>query len=759
MHNYDFKNLNDKEFEVLANDLLSKREGVTVDRYKPGKDGGVDGRFFAVNGNEVIIQSKHWIKSGITALINHLQKSELPIIINLNPPRYILVTSLELSKANKEKIKATLAPYVKSEDDIVGQENLNDLISKNSDIEKKHFKLWLSSSAVLSIIFNNALTGRSEAKREEIVKAAEHYVATENHERAFKKLEDTHAVIITGEVGIGKTSLADQLALFYIAHDFELCVIEEDISEAEQVFKPELHQVFYFDDFLGRNFLTALQGKQDSHIINFIERVSRDKTKRFILTSRTTVLTQGKWLSDLFKIKKIDQNEYEITVESLSDLDKAKILYNHIWFGNLDEEHIDELYKQRRYLEVVKHPNYNPRIISFITDPSRLTDITSHDYWKYITTNLDNPQDVWANVFDNQIDDLMRLAVCLVVFNGLAIDENDFKEAFSAQALNDGLANKTSANNKLNKTLRNSVGATLNRTATCNTKEVKISLFNPSVADFVLGRYLDDHNSIGEFFFHLNTEASIENLYHLSKDNGLTSEGYTKTLRKLGSEKVSTDHLQAHTVYTLKLVRLLLENETTPSPDTVKNVFTIFKAINTAPVPDSCIEDACKILQFVVITEPHRSHQKVVNLFIHRCIKQGMDHDDLFHLDQLANKLHFDFQEATLHAIKLSIEKFWKDQINEIITNEEVLDQFMNHNEDDLAFKHLIDYLNGKLSGFDFTPDEITNIAECADIDEQIQANQDAASHDDDRYESWNRAELTSPPNDEALIDDLFQRD
>ena len=78
MTDYDFNNLNDKEFEVLANDLVSKKEEAVVDRYKPGKDGGVDGRFFTINGEEVIIQSKHWIKSGISALIRHLKKKRTP---------------------------------------------------------------------------------------------------------------------------------------------------------------------------------------------------------------------------------------------------------------------------------------------------------------------------------------------------------------------------------------------------------------------------------------------------------------------------------------------------------------------------------------------------------------------------------------------------------------------------------------------------------------------------------------------------------
>lgn len=303
MSDYDFGTLNDKEFEVLANDILSQREGAPVDRFKPGKDGGIDGRFFTVNGNDVIIQSKHWIKSGISALINRLQKDELEKIKKINPSRYILVTSLPLSKTNKETIKTSLSPYILSEHDILGKDNLNDIISQNPDIEQKHYKLWISSSNVLQIILNSALTGRSEAKCEEITESARLYVTTNNHFKALELLEMVHSAVITGEAGVGKTSLADQLAHHYIAHGFVLCVIEDDITEAEAVFKKGKKQVFYFDDFLGRNYITALQGHQDTHILNFLDRVSRDNSKRFILTSRTTVLNQGKALSDLFNIK------------------------------------------------------------------------------------------------------------------------------------------------------------------------------------------------------------------------------------------------------------------------------------------------------------------------------------------------------------------------------------------------------------------------------------------------------------------------
>jgi hypothetical protein len=95
MSNYDFLSLDDKEFEELALRLLGAQEGVMYERFKPGRDGGIDGRYFTSSG-ETIVQCKHWARSGLPALVRSLRKDELPKVRILNPSRYVLVTSLPL---------------------------------------------------------------------------------------------------------------------------------------------------------------------------------------------------------------------------------------------------------------------------------------------------------------------------------------------------------------------------------------------------------------------------------------------------------------------------------------------------------------------------------------------------------------------------------------------------------------------------------------------------------------------------------------
>ena len=60
MSDYDFRTLNDKDFEVFSCDVLSEKLGQRFERFKPGRDAGVDGRYFKDQKSEVILQCKHW---------------------------------------------------------------------------------------------------------------------------------------------------------------------------------------------------------------------------------------------------------------------------------------------------------------------------------------------------------------------------------------------------------------------------------------------------------------------------------------------------------------------------------------------------------------------------------------------------------------------------------------------------------------------------------------------------------------------------
>jgi adenylate kinase family enzyme len=518
MQDYDFKVLNDKEFEAFCVDLISSEMGKRFERFKPGRDHGVDGRYFHAPGQESIIQCKHWINTPIEQLIRHLRTTELQKVKKLNPKHYLLAVSNPLSRADKSAIKDALHPYIKNDSDIYGREDLNDLLNKHKSIELRHYKLWISSTSVLQYLLNKPILDRSSFALEEAISNTKTYAPTSNHERAIEKLDKLGIIIITGEPGIGKTTLAEQICLNYATRDYAIIKISEEIREAESLYQAEENQVFYFDDFLGRNYLEALSGHEGSHIVSFMRRISKDRnTKKFILTSRSTILNQGKILIDLFKDQSIEKNEYELSANLLTEIDRAKILYNQMWHSGLSDAYLDEIYSKRRYREIVKHQNFNPRLIKFILDPDRIDHISAQEYWDYILKTLRNPIEVWENPFDAQQDDFSRAITLIVALNGRETAETELSEAYSRYISLPENANLRGRRDFLTN-VKHLTGSLLNRKINLGEAEFTYDLFNPSLGDFLLKRYSHDTPSLRSAFISLRSLSSLATLENLASN-------------------------------------------------------------------------------------------------------------------------------------------------------------------------------------------------------------------------------------------------
>ena len=543
MREYDLTVLNDKEFEVLVADLLTAEIGAPVERFKPGRDAGVDARWFSSPGNEVIVQCKHWPRSSVAALIRKISSEEKAKVIALNPSRYIFVCSLPLSRKNKDAIAEAFLPYVVSPDDILGYEDLQRLISTHEAVERKHYKLWLASSNVLVTLLNHIVLGRSADSIDDIRHALAKFVETEDCRRARKQLANARVLIIKGEPGIGKTTLAQHLVMESIGDGYQFVEIQSDLSEAEGVLVDhDEKQIFYFDDFLGRNFLEVFADNKDSHVLAFIRRVLRSENKRFVLTSRTHILDRGKQLSELFRIEKIGKREFELTVGALSRLEKGMILYSHIWNSGLPEWAIEALYERRRYLDVIDHANFNPRLIAFITDPERIVDVAPQEFWAYVTTTLDNPEAIWRHVFERQLSQDTRDLAVLVAFNGKPINEAALEAAF-ARLNRSGTDNPVQFAVRFRDALRLAVGSVITRTIAGH-GDASCGLFNPSIADFLL-RDSAVLSRAPEIVRALQTVDSVNYLVSLSEAGYLNAGRVGEALRVIAADVTEQSHVGA----------------------------------------------------------------------------------------------------------------------------------------------------------------------------------------------------------------------
>jgi Restriction endonuclease len=323
--NYDFTSIDDKEFEALCCDLIGADQEHRIERFKSGKDGGVDARFFSSEGQEVILQCKHWRRTGLNPLIARIKKEEKRKVDKLKPSRYLFATSVELSRADKQKIAELFSPHIKRGDDVYGAEDLNQLLSKNSAIHQQHFKLWLHSVDVLSQLQNKPIFERTLFEMQEARRLAPRYVRTQNHVDATALLEQRKLLIICGEPGVGKTTLASQICLEYLANGCQVFKIASQITEVEQVWDDSSSQLFYFDDFLGANYLQALNGYEGSQITSFMRRVKAASNKFFVLTSRSSVLNQGKQFIQALTTTNTNKFEYVMRVRCPRDQQREEL--------------------------------------------------------------------------------------------------------------------------------------------------------------------------------------------------------------------------------------------------------------------------------------------------------------------------------------------------------------------------------------------------------------------------------------------------
>jgi hypothetical protein len=409
MPDYDFKTLSPDDFEPLVRDLLQEELSIPLESFKTGRDKGIDLRYNPSETENLIIQCKHYANSTYQLLFGQLKREEVSKVQSLNPTRYILVTSLGLTPDNKESIKQLFDPYCSSTGDVYGKDDLNNLLGKHPKIERSHFKLWLTSTTVLQKVLQSSVFNRSEVEAEDIKRKFKYYVATGSVEKAKDILEKSHYCLIAGIPGIGKTILAEMLVAHYIAHDYEAIKVTSDISEAYATYRPSDKQVFYYDDFLGQAGLEEKLGKnEEQSIIKFIELVRRSNTSRLILTTREYILNQAKTTHEKLSSSNIESKKFVLELSSYSELEKAKILYNHIYFSNLPEEHKNNLLQDKNYLKIIRHRNYNPRVIEIMTGLADRPEIEGETYTKTFLRNLDDPSKIWEHAFANQISEASR---------------------------------------------------------------------------------------------------------------------------------------------------------------------------------------------------------------------------------------------------------------------------------------------------------------------------------------------------------------
>ncbi|MGY3202750.1 nSTAND3 domain-containing NTPase [Streptomyces sp. TE5632] len=420
METFELSRLTDFDFEAVCKDVFQEEFGVRLEIFASGADGGVDLRHIYPDGSSLIIQCKHWHRSTRAKLVEHVTKVEAAKVARLNPARYILATSLTLTRGAKDKLFTALQPYVKSPDDIYGKDEIDALLRKHELVVRRHLRLWLTSASVLNSLLVKNIVTRSQALVGELEQTLLTYADNPSYSRALEILEEKRVCVIAGIPGIGKTTLAHILCAQYLSDGYELVEISEDVEEANKIWDDEVRQVYYYDDFLGQTTLDEKLGKnEDSRLLSFMKRVARDPRKRFILTTREYILAQAKQ-----RYERLDRHSFDAQMCVLDLVDytfqcRASILYNHVYNSPLPASVKASFASPAVYRPIIEHRNFNPRIVAAtLAEAELLSDEPDHAP-SDILANLEDPQRLWDHIVTHQLSDT-DVKLLKVVFSFLS---------------------------------------------------------------------------------------------------------------------------------------------------------------------------------------------------------------------------------------------------------------------------------------------------------------------------------------------------
>ena len=490
MPEYTFLNLSPPEFEELTRDLLQNEMSLTLESFSNSKDKGIDLRYAKSAKNELVVQCKRYSDF---ASLHKVLKKEVEKVQLLNPKRYLVSTSVSLSPQQKDVIQQMFDPFIESTGDIFGMQDLNNLLSIYPDIEKKHFKLWLSSTNILERILHSRIHNQSVFEEDKIQQIIRTYVENESYFESLEILREKRYLIISGMPGIGKTTLARILVYHFLANGFEEFVfLSDSINEGYDVFKEGKKQIFLFDDFLGRNFLERkLSTNEEQRIVRFIEKINTSNDKILILATREYILSQAKQRYDIFENPTLEFAKCIIDLSHYTKIVRAKILYNHLFFSEISEGHIDNILTNKSYEWIIQHRNYNPRIIETLTNPDIWKHIAANEFSEKIRSFLDYPESIWRHVYENQITKLSQCTLAILMSAGTPILYEDLKSAVqSFSKTNSAKYGISYSDIEFKKSIRE-LENTFVITNKDNFGQIAIDYKNPSVQDFLVN-YLKD---------------------------------------------------------------------------------------------------------------------------------------------------------------------------------------------------------------------------------------------------------------------------
>ena len=494
------------DFENFAIEIVKRKfKNSSLHGFKEGKDDGIDG-IDDTKSPSLVIQAKRWqvTKNKTTAV--KLLKEEIDKIALTKEKygwvtnfKYVIVTSMGLSPAGLKKIRDyadKIIPNAMPTDDYIIFSSTLTTLSQQEEYRDIFIYYGLLEKDISNILRSEKLKS-VEAESQDYFSDfnSEYFVETSFLREAYHILQREHIVLIQGPAGIGKTTTCSMLGNLFLnsnENTFDIIVRRvEDINDVLKLyngnyrFNDDRNLFVVFDDFLGRNKFDV--GERVLQDIRKLYSASTNTNNLFIcLNSRTQILQDATSMNFEFQ-KLIDEKFTEkrrfiIDLYKYSDIDKAYIFRKVFerklhYLENDDKKELVEKYNDligRDWIRIVRHRNYFPRLVELIANNFK---DSNENFYVYVVYNLEHPNQLYNNLFNNLKDEEKYLLFSLLRFDSFPIKEEWLINSLHALELNPIFDFK--------KSLKKLDGSWLTFKKESFDDDSMVDFFNPSIIDFL----------------------------------------------------------------------------------------------------------------------------------------------------------------------------------------------------------------------------------------------------------------------------------
>lgn len=344
---YPLHRLGWKAFQDLCVAVAEECLKRPVQTFLPTNDAGRDGAFVGSwDGDEPFsgsstIQCKFTSKEGVnlslSMLSEELDKAKA-LAANGLADDYVLMTNHTVSGASEVAIKKAFESAGVGTCRVFHGNWVSDQIRSSPRLRMLVPRLY--GLGDLSDLLDARAYAQTQLILSEMGDSLQKLVVTGAHRKSVKAVSDHNLVLLLGSPAAGKSTIGASLAIG-AADNWQCSTIKSTSPDHLQLhINPSEPQFFWIDDAWGTTQFQTNRIEAWNQVFPLMHGAMKKGTK-FLITSRDYIWNEAKKHLKLHALPILNKSQVVINVHELTVEEKARILYNHVKFGDQNEEFIE----------------------------------------------------------------------------------------------------------------------------------------------------------------------------------------------------------------------------------------------------------------------------------------------------------------------------------------------------------------------------------------------------------------------------------